>query len=74
MLPLLRKPLRFVTLKFDPAQQLSTDILPIYDRVVDIAVHREAFLPTHVEPEIRSTHRAGMVKSLSRGRAPPSSQ
>lgn len=63
MLPLLRKPLRFVTLEDDPTQQLPTDILPTYDRVVGITVHREAFLPAHVEPEIRSTHRVGMVKS-----------
>lgn len=53
----------FVTLEDDPAQQLPADILATYDQIVDIAVHREAFLPAHVEPEIRRTHRAGMVKS-----------
>lgn len=32
----------FVTIEDDPTQQLPADILPTYDRVVDIAVHREA--------------------------------
>ncbi|KAF4974224.1 hypothetical protein FZEAL_8862 [Fusarium zealandicum] len=61
-LVLLKKPLYYVPIQDDPTTQLPGDILPTYDRIIDITMHREEFLPRSIESEIRSMHRRNMVK------------
>lgn len=55
-LQLLKKPVHYVSIADDPTTQLSEDILPTYDRIIDISNH-ENFLPRVVEEELRATHR-----------------
>lgn len=55
-LQLLKKPVHYVPIADDPTTQLSENILPTYDRIIDISNH-ESFLPRAVEEEVRTTHR-----------------
>ncbi|KAM6514438.1 hypothetical protein FALCPG4_015575 [Fusarium falciforme] len=55
-LQLLKKPVHYVSIADDPTTQLSENILPTYDRIIDISNH-ENFLPRAVEEELRTTHR-----------------
>ncbi|KAH7121652.1 hypothetical protein EDB81DRAFT_814184 [Dactylonectria macrodidyma] len=61
-LKLLKKPVFFTPIEDDPTTQLPDNMLPTYDRIVNITLHREEFLPRVLEPDIRATHRRNMVK------------
>lgn len=61
-LQLLKKPVHYVPIEDDPTTQLPEDILPTYDRIVDITVHHTSFLPRAVEDEVIATHRRNMIK------------
>ncbi|KAG5804183.1 hypothetical protein H9Q74_011014 [Fusarium xylarioides] len=60
-LQLLRKPVLFVPIDQDPSAQLANDILPTYDRIIDITTYN-SFLPRAIEHDIKATHRRNTVK------------
>lgn len=60
-LELLDKPVYYVPIKDDPSEQLSEAVLPMYDRIVDITLHRERFLPRAVEKEIMAAYRRNWI-------------
>ncbi|KAI5455719.1 hypothetical protein BGZ63DRAFT_409647 [Mariannaea sp. PMI_226] len=60
-LQLLKKPVLFVPINQDPTDQLADDILPTYDRIIDIGTYN-SFLPRAIEQDIKAKHRGSKVK------------
>lgn len=48
--------MHYLSIAEDPTTQFSDNILPTYNRIIDVCNHKY-FLPRAVEAELRATHR-----------------
>ena len=61
-LELLKKPVRYTTIKDDPTEQLPHDVVSLFDEINSITVHKERFLPSSLYSELETLHRKGTIR------------